>query len=237
METARLNFQFYAPLHARLVLLANRNEPPSFGLHQVFQVINDEILSSSSGAIQRRTIRESQLMQMQTRHELEHGSWYITILNDLDHSVSVVLNISVIHNESVSCTNNCNNNGHCHLGKCQCFPGFIGHDCADSKFTLTRSNQLLPLTADGSLLLYFILLFSGSIQTFVPSFVMDMVSTCKEVAVVKPTGKGENVRFERPNVRCPIVTEMAPVSMECAIVGPDLRENIVNKVYPIYIDK
>ncbi|CAG2163482.1 unnamed protein product [Oppiella nova] len=31
-----------------------------------------------------------------------------------------------------TCPNNCHNHGNCHLGKCQCFPGYIGHDCADN---------------------------------------------------------------------------------------------------------
>lgn len=32
-----------------------------------------------------------------------------------------------------SCPNNCHGHGNCHLGKCHCFPGHIGLDCADSK--------------------------------------------------------------------------------------------------------
>lgn len=33
----------------------------------------------------------------------------------------------------LTCPNECHDHGNCHLGKCHCFPGFIGPDCADSK--------------------------------------------------------------------------------------------------------
>ncbi|GIY23951.1 hypothetical protein CDAR_467471 [Caerostris darwini] len=31
----------------------------------------------------------------------------------------------------LTCPNACHDHGNCHLGKCHCFPGYIGPDCAD----------------------------------------------------------------------------------------------------------
>ena len=137
IESSFVNIQFYAPLHARLVLLAAKNEPPTFAIHQVFQVISEEALSGNNqNRLQRRMIRESQLLQLQSMHYLEQGSWYLTLVNDIDSTLPLVVNMSAVHNMSTKCPNDCNNHGHCHFGKCKCFPGFLSEDCSDSEYFL-----------------------------------------------------------------------------------------------------
>lgn len=152
-----VNFQFYAPLHARFVLLAAKNEPPTLTTHQIFQVISDEALAKSTAEstsrhrLQRRSPapaaaghREAQLLQLQSTHYFEPSTWYLTLLNDLDYTVPLVVNISTTttypsssldrNQQQQQCPNGCRNQGHCNVdtGKCQCFPGYLGHDCSES---------------------------------------------------------------------------------------------------------
>jgi hypothetical protein len=138
LEASFVNFQFYAPMHARLVLFAQKDEPPTLATHQIFQIISEGALSRNQQRVQRRTtVRDSsQLLQLETTHYFEQGSWYITVVNDLEQTLPLVVNMSTVNNVTSHCPNNCHNNGHCHLGNCQCFPGFIGHDCADSEYSL-----------------------------------------------------------------------------------------------------
>lgn len=149
-ESSYVNFQFYGPLNTRLALLANKNEPPTLTTHQIFQVISEDSQSESPLS---RIKRDSQvwaqnqwflvminlfcsvwqLVHLKSVLYFEPGSWYVTVVNDIDQISSLVVNISTIHNITTQCPNKCHNHGFCHLGKCQCFPGFIGVDCADSK--------------------------------------------------------------------------------------------------------
>lgn len=160
-----VTFQFYAPLHARLVMLAAKGEPPSLAVHQIYQVISsDETLgkqghSSSAGRhnhqLQRRSPaaaasgggshhREAQLLQLQSTHYFEPGTWYLALLNDLDYTIPLVVNLTTtstyLNNNNLDgnsqqlCPNGCHNQGLCSSsGQCQCYPGFLGHDCAESK--------------------------------------------------------------------------------------------------------
>ncbi|GFS60712.1 teneurin-m [Trichonephila inaurata madagascariensis] len=65
-------------------------------------------------------------------HFLEPGTWYFSIINDDSTSVGISFLPSLARDVPTSCPNNCHHHGNCHLGKCHCFPGYIGHDCADS---------------------------------------------------------------------------------------------------------
>lgn len=132
-----INFQFYTPISTRLALVVNKNEPPTLTSHRLFQIISEDNLPvqwNNAASINGRSTRDSSLILMQFKHLFDQGSWYLTLVNDMDINVPIVVNITAITNQTIHCPANCHNHGYCHLGKCQCFPGFIGHDCADSKF-------------------------------------------------------------------------------------------------------
>ncbi|KAH9517406.1 Teneurin-2 [Dermatophagoides farinae] len=142
-SSLHINFQFYAPIHTRLALVANKNEPPSLTMHQIFQVISDDedtLLVEDSISNSNHIKRDSQLAMMQFEHKFDQGSWYLSLINDFDIIIPLVVNISIIQNQTlqqqpqaINCMNNCNNHGYCSGdGRCHCFPGFIGTDCSDN---------------------------------------------------------------------------------------------------------
>lgn len=141
-DSSNVNFHFLAPmalaLHARLVLIAAKNEPPSLSQHQIYQVIRFEgAVSGNIGQLQKRTARDLKLLPLQSTHYLETGVWYITLVNDdREKTLPLVGNISVMSNQVTECSSDCHKHGHCHMGRCQCFPGFLGHDCAESKWLI-----------------------------------------------------------------------------------------------------
>lgn len=131
-----INFQFYTPISTKLALVVNKNEPPTLTSHRLFQIISEDNLSehwNNIAGTNGRSSRDSSLTLMQFKHLFDQGSWYLTLVNDMDINVPIMVNITAITNQTIHCPANCHNHGYCHLGKCQCFPGFIGHDCADSK--------------------------------------------------------------------------------------------------------
>lgn len=132
-EGAFVDFQFYVPFNTRLLLVGQRNEPPSFTSHQLLQVISDETLGYHQVAKRGLVKRQAQLLQTRFTQYFDKGTWYLSLVNDGDQTIPLVVNISLATNRSVHCQDNCNNHGHCHLGKCQCFPGFIGTTCGESK--------------------------------------------------------------------------------------------------------
>lgn len=77
------------------------------------------------------------LILIEFKHLFEQGQWYLTLINDMDLSVSIIVNISMIStNHSQHCPNDCHSRGYCHHGSCQCFPGFLGPDCLDSESSI-----------------------------------------------------------------------------------------------------
>ncbi|KAH9422932.1 Teneurin-2 [Dermatophagoides pteronyssinus] len=140
IQSSYINFQFYAPINTRLALVANKNEPPSLTIHQIFQLISEDTLlmdnSISNNIGSNYNKRDSQLALMQFKHLFDQGSWYLSLVNDIDIIIPLVVNISIVQNQTsqqtINCPNNCNNHGYCHTGRCHCFPGFIGTDCADN---------------------------------------------------------------------------------------------------------
>lgn len=143
-----LRFHFIGlPPWARLAFLAGKNEPPSLTQHEQLELINPtkHNTGSGSGRFKKRdsdprdskprdTVRQG--ISVELLDFFESGTWYITIINDGQETVPLVMNISNALDVRTHCINDCNGHGKCHLGKCQCFPGYIGHDCADSKYTL-----------------------------------------------------------------------------------------------------
>lgn len=151
-----LRFHFVGlPPWARLAFLAAKNEAPTLTQHELLELINpNKHTTSGSGSpgaampstlggggrlFRKRDSDRQTTSQSGVSVELldyfEPGTWFITIINDGADTVPLVLNISSAAEIPSHCLNNCNGHGKCHLGKCQCFPGFIGHDCADSKHT------------------------------------------------------------------------------------------------------
>ncbi|XP_042895037.2 teneurin-m isoform X2 [Parasteatoda tepidariorum] len=118
----RLNFSM--PHNSRLALLARKNEPPSITSYDIMEVIGDEMRRYVRAALPRQEIS--------FLHFLEPGTWYFSIINDDSTAIGVSFQPSLARDVPTSCPNNCHHHGNCHLGKCHCFPGYIGHDCADS---------------------------------------------------------------------------------------------------------
>ncbi|KAI1299285.1 Teneurin-m [Halotydeus destructor] len=132
-----LRFHFLGlPPWARLAVLAAKNEPPSITQHDLLELINPNKHNSATGKFKKRDSDPRDSVRSGVSVELldffEAGSWYITIINDGQESVPLVMNISNAADIRTHCANDCHGHGKCHLGKCQCFPGYIGHDCADS---------------------------------------------------------------------------------------------------------
>ncbi|XP_054706781.1 teneurin-m-like [Uloborus diversus] len=124
-EASFMRFNFSVPHGSRLALLARKNEPPSITTYDIMEVIGDEL---------RRYVRATLVMveQISFLHFLEPGTWYLSIINDDSTPVGVSFYPTLARDVPTSCPNNCHHHGNCHLGKCHCFPGYIGHDCADS---------------------------------------------------------------------------------------------------------
>ena len=55
LDPAQITFLFYTPVRSRLVLLAQKNEPPLLSSHQIFQIVNEETLPNE------RSKRDSQV--------------------------------------------------------------------------------------------------------------------------------------------------------------------------------
>ncbi|XP_055927054.1 teneurin-m-like isoform X4 [Argiope bruennichi] len=124
-DASFVKFNFSVPHSARMALLARRNEPPSITAYDIMEVIADH------HRLYRRTTA-MQLEEINFLHYLEAGTWYLTIINDDNKSVFVVFTPNITREIPLTCPNACHDHGNCHLGKCHCFPGYIGPDCADS---------------------------------------------------------------------------------------------------------
>ncbi|XP_035233106.1 teneurin-3-like, partial [Stegodyphus dumicola] len=107
-----------------MALLARRNEPPSITAYDIMEVIADH------HRLYRRTTAVQQ-EEINFLHYLEAGSWYLSLINDDNRPVFVVFTPNVTKDIPLTCPNECHDHGNCHLGKCHCFPGYIGPDCAD----------------------------------------------------------------------------------------------------------
>ncbi|XP_076321684.1 teneurin-a-like isoform X3 [Tachypleus tridentatus] len=130
-----VRFNLTAPRSAKLALFARRNFPPSLTMYDLFEIVNPE---------QTRSYRRSavQLEEVNFLHYLEPGPWYISIINDdQKEATTVAFHPSVANDVPTTCPNNCNRNGNCQLGKCHCFPGYIGHDCADNVCPVLCNNH------------------------------------------------------------------------------------------------
>ncbi|XP_054167929.1 teneurin-m-like [Oppia nitens] len=121
-----LRFIFTIPTTARLALLGRKNEPPSLTAYHMLEVISQD----KSQKLYKRDAQPS--ADVELLQYFEPGAWYLTIINDIDDTVPLVFTANIAKEVPTTCPNNCHNHGNCHLGKCQCFPGYIGHDCADN---------------------------------------------------------------------------------------------------------
>ncbi|CAL1263020.1 unnamed protein product [Larinioides sclopetarius] len=123
-EASFVRLNFSVPHSSRLALLARKNAPPSITSYDIMEVIGDELRRYVRGTLPRQ--------EVSFLHFLEPGTWYFSIINDDSTSVGISFLPSLARDVPTSCPNNCHHHGNCHLGKCHCFPGYIGHDCADS---------------------------------------------------------------------------------------------------------
>lgn len=137
-----LRFHFVGlPPWARLAFLAGKNEPPTLTQHELLELINPNKHNApgSSNSQPTRVFRKRDSdhragVSVELLDYFEPGTWFVTVVNDGAESVPLLVNISHAADIPTHCNNNCNGHGKCHLGKCQCYPGYIGHDCADSEY-------------------------------------------------------------------------------------------------------
>ncbi|XP_040063442.2 teneurin-m [Ixodes scapularis] len=123
-DSAFVRFNITAPQGARLALLARKNEPPSLTARDLVEIVAME---------HRRPYKRSAILEeAEFIHFLEPGTWYLSLINDDSLPTSVAFHPAIARDVPTSCPNNCHGHGNCHLGKCHCFPGYIGLDCADS---------------------------------------------------------------------------------------------------------
>ncbi|XP_064481434.1 teneurin-m-like isoform X2 [Ornithodoros turicata] len=124
-DPAFVRFKLTARQGSRLVLLARKNEPPSLTSRDFSEIVASED--------SRRPYRRAAVLEeVDFIHYLEPGTWYLSVINDDATSTAVTFHPAVASDIPTSCPNNCHSHGRCHLGKCHCFPGYIGLDCADS---------------------------------------------------------------------------------------------------------
>ena len=71
---------------------------------------------------------------------LHRGDWYFGVLNDNDDVISLRAVFDQQRNGGKPCPNDCNGQGRCQDGQCQCYQQYSGHDCSQSK-----SNILLNI--------------------------------------------------------------------------------------------
>lgn len=120
------------PIWSRFALFVRRTEPPTLTRYDYTEIISPKAVHVKNKRTSDRPMGKNELSS-EVLEFLEPGIWYITLINDADEGITLDLNISSAEEIPTSCPNNCNGHGKCHQGKCLCFPGFIGHDCADSK--------------------------------------------------------------------------------------------------------
>ena len=61
------------------------------------------------------------------------GTWYFGVLNDNNDLITVRSVLGQQRNGGKPCPGECNGQGRCEDGVCQCYPQFSGHDCSQSK--------------------------------------------------------------------------------------------------------
>ena len=61
------------------------------------------------------------------------GTWYFGVLNDNTDLITVRSVVGQQRNGGKPCPGECNGQGRCEDGVCQCYPQFSGHDCSQSK--------------------------------------------------------------------------------------------------------
>ncbi|XP_067122609.1 teneurin-m-like isoform X2 [Centruroides vittatus] len=123
-EAMFVRFNFSVGHGARLALLARRSDPPSITNYDFMEVVGED----------RRRYKRATLAQDEISflHYLQEGNWYLSLINDHHNQVSIAFHLSLAREVPTTCPSNCHQHGNCHLGKCHCFPGYIGPDCADS---------------------------------------------------------------------------------------------------------
>jgi len=69
------------------------------------------------------------------------GTWYFGVLNDNTDLITVRSVVGQQRNGGKPCPGECNGQGRCEDGVCQCYPQFSGHDCSQSVCPLLCSGH------------------------------------------------------------------------------------------------
>ena len=71
--------------------------------------------------------------------ELNHrGDWYFGVLNDNEDLITVRSVMDQKRNGGKPCPADCNGQGQCQDGVCQCYPQYSGLDCSQSKYRVSH---------------------------------------------------------------------------------------------------
>ncbi|GAV01016.1 hypothetical protein RvY_11793-2 [Ramazzottius varieornatus] len=121
-QPENLSFNLTISPSATLVFYGRRNLPPSHAEYDFVHRIRRTA----------RTVRDATDANMvKTFHEnLDMGIWFIALFNDQSKDESV--RISIVTEGEASCSSDCNGQGACIDGKCQCITGFGGDDCSQA---------------------------------------------------------------------------------------------------------
>lgn len=122
------------PIWSRLAVFGRKNIPPTLTRYDILEYVKFE--KSTNYEKMKKDLESDYKTQVSVEFSsyFESGNWFITLINDEEKMVPLILNISKMDVTPILCPNNCNGYGKCHQGKCHCFPGHIGKDCAESKF-------------------------------------------------------------------------------------------------------
>ena len=130
------------PVWSRIAFFARKTTPPTLTRYDILEYVNVD--QTQNLAKENRDLENSHksIISISLLKYLESGNWFLTLVNDEEKAIPLVLNISKADEVPISCPNNCNGHGKCHQGKCHCFPGHIGQDCKDSEFRFFNKHMI-----------------------------------------------------------------------------------------------
>nr|XP_039266115.1 teneurin-3-like isoform X3 [Styela clava] len=138
-----LKFNFTISRRAVLGVYGRKGIRPTHTKFDFFEKIDGSSIpvpaeDSSSSRRKKREIQDS--VTMSFVKFLGSGSWHLGVYNDGEENEEGEIATKLAGGLS-SCLNNCNGNGDCVDGVCNCFPRFHGRDCAEESCPIVCSGR------------------------------------------------------------------------------------------------